>query len=109
LIDPIHPNPKWRPFILKREKDSSDELKEAPNNYPLDPEFYLTQDVAMQYKALPSPLNQIQPICSRSFEYMFEDGKVAAKPFRMIKKNLNRVRPEQDFCATIVSRLQGWT
>jgi site-specific recombinase XerD len=75
--DPVMPNEKWRPFSLKQSKGSSNELKSASS--------------VTRYKPSPSTLNQIYTICSRFFEYMIEDGTVAANPFRMIKKRtLNR-------------------
>lgn len=105
--DPILPNPKWRPFSLKRAKDSSGERKAPPNDPPRDPELGVAQDVAMQYKASPSTLNQIYTICSRFFEYMVEDGTVAANPFRMIKKkSLSRGTPQEEGTSRALTPLQ---
>lgn len=105
--DPILPNPKWRPFSLKRAKDSSGERKAPPNDHPRDPELGVAQDVAMQYKASPGTLNQIYTICSRFFEYMVEDGTVAANPFRMIKKkSLSRGTPQEEGTSRALTPLQ---
>ncbi|GFZ58665.1 integrase [Pseudomonas amygdali pv. eriobotryae] len=105
--DPVIPNPKWRPFSLKRAKDFSGDLKAPLDNHPRDPELGVAQDAAMQYKASPSTLNQIYTICSRFFEYMVEDGTVAANPFRMIKKkSLSRGTPQEEGTNRALTPLQ---
>ncbi|NYS40560.1 site-specific integrase [Pseudomonas syringae pv. actinidiae] len=105
--DPVIPNPKWRPFSLKRAKVFSGELKAPLNNHPRDLELSVDQDAAMQYKASPSTLNQIYTICSRFFEYMVEDGTVAANPFRMIKKkSLSRGTPQEEGTNRALTPLQ---
>ncbi|MBF9246363.1 site-specific integrase, partial [Pseudomonas syringae pv. tomato] len=105
--EPVIPNPKWRPFSLKRAKVFSGELKAPLNNHPRDLELSVDQDAAMQYKASPSTLNQIYTICSRFFEYMVEDGTVAANPFRMIKKkSLSRGTPQEEGTNRALTPLQ---
>lgn len=34
-----------------------------------------------------SSLNQVYTICSRFYEFQFEDGEAASNPFRMLKKS----------------------
>lgn len=83
--DPVMPNEKWRPFRLKQSKDSSNELKSPSDATSRDGEQGIAVGVTL-YKPSSSTINQIYTICSRFFEYMVEDGSVAANPFRMIKK-----------------------
>lgn len=75
LVDPVIPNPNWRPFNIK----SSKPLIESD-----DPEQGITEN---KYSATNSTINQVFSICSRFFEFMVEDGYAAANPFRMIKKS----------------------
>ena len=84
--EPVIPNPKWRPFSLKCPKDLSDGLIPAPDDTPQGIELVPAPGVITRYKASKSTINQIYTICSRFFEFMVEDGTVAANPFRMIKK-----------------------
>ena len=87
--DPIIPNEKWRPFSLKLPKDFSNGQEST------------------RYKASSSTINQIYTICSRFFEYMVEDGTVAANPFRMIKKkSLSRRVPQEDGVNRALTPLQ---
>ncbi len=104
--DPVIPNEKWRPFSLKLPKDSSNEPESAPNDASRD-EAPDTALGATRYKASSSTINQIYTICSRFFEYMVEDGTVAANPFRMIKKkSLSRRAPQEDGVNRALTPLQ---
>lgn len=105
--EPVIPNPKWRPFSLKCPKDSSDGLTPAPDDASQDTELGAAPGVVTRYKASQSTINQIYTICSRFFEYMVEDGTVAANPFRMIKKkSLNRGTPQEEGTNRALTPLQ---
>lgn len=84
--DPVIPNAKWKPFSLRQPK-----VETVSGGEPVP------ASSGGHYQPLPSTIKQIYTICSRFFEYMVEDGVVAANPFRMIKKrSLSRGAPEEE-------------
>jgi site-specific recombinase XerD len=104
--EPVTPNPKWRPFSLKQSKDVS-KHPDAGLTDTGGAGVGLAPSVANRYKASPSTINQIYTICSRFFEYMVEDGTVAANPFRMIKKkNPSRGVPQEEGANRALTPLQ---
>jgi hypothetical protein len=104
--EPVTPNPKWRPFSLKQSKDAS-KHPDAGLTDTGGAGVGLAPSVANRYKASPSTINQIYTICSRFFEYMVEDGTVAANPFRMIKKKKpSRGVPQEEGANRALTPLQ---
>ena len=92
--EPVMPNEKWRPFSLKVSKASHAAL-------PLG-----MDTLTAQYKASQGTINQVYSVCSRFYEYMVEDGSVAANPFRMIKKKNNRTALQEDGAHRALTPLQ---
>lgn len=97
--DLVMPNKKWRPFSLKSSKAAHRE-KECCDQ-PLG------MAVHASYRASQGTINQVYSISSRFFEYLVEDGAVAANPFRMIKKKgQNRSTPQEEGAHRALTPLQ---
>jgi site-specific recombinase XerD len=64
---PEVPNPNWKPFSKKPQKDTPQ------------------TDVGPAYAASKGTMNQIFSVCSTFYEFLAEDGLVSLNPFRLVK------------------------
>ncbi|QFG30056.1 site-specific integrase [Pseudomonas umsongensis] len=64
---PEVPNPNWKPFSQKHQKDSRQ------------------TDPIPAYAASKGTMSQIFSVCSSFYEYLAEDGLVSLNPFRLVK------------------------